>query len=202
MSEKVLCVPASVFEKLGPFRGFTRNWTAYSILINMPSLQSFIPRSIAEHDETQLQLIPYVLFVHRPTGKVFSYLRSKMQGERRLHGKRSIGVGGHINDGDVGASCHYRRGLKREVREEVDFNGDVDDLRLYGMLHDPSNDVGRVHLGIVHVATVEDETDVRPREESMLDAGFFSLDWLAERGDDLETWSQLCVAELQREASE
>lgn len=202
MSESVLCVSAVDFERIGRFSGFAESWAEYLPLITARGRQMFIPRGIAEQDESFLQLIPYVLFVHRPSGKVFSYSRSKQQGEKRLHGKRSVGVGGHVNKQDAGKGSPYERGLEREIREEVDVVPGLKGLQIRGLLHDPSNAVGRVHLGVVHVLFVEHENDVIAREDSMLDSGFFTLEWLAERGDDLETWSQLCVAKLQREASE
>ena len=61
-----------------------------------------------------------------------------------------------------------------------------------GLLNDDSNDVGRVHLGVVHVFDL-DQPQVQPREESMIDAGFSPLSELIDEIDCFETWSQICL---------
>ena len=57
-----------------------------------------------EEDPSFKQLIPYVLFRWTDadgTVHLFEYLRGSGQGERRLHAKRSVGVGGHISTIDA-----------------------------------------------------------------------------------------------------
>ena len=68
-------------------------------------------------------------------------------GDARLHGRYSIGVGGHLNPGDGGVLG----GLRREWAEELvaDF---VPEFRLVGLLNDDTTEVGAVHLGAVYVA--------------------------------------------------
>ncbi len=59
-----------------------------------------------EDDPSFKQLIPYVLFRWTDadgTVHLFEYLRGSGQGERRLHAKRSVGVGGHISSLDAAA---------------------------------------------------------------------------------------------------
>lgn len=58
---------------------------------------AFAPRSEVETDETRLQIIPYIVVMNRQG--VFGYCRAK-GGEQRLDGKWSVGIGGHVNDGD------------------------------------------------------------------------------------------------------
>jgi len=55
-------------------------------------------RAQAEDDPSHKQIIPYALFRHN--GKFINYMRSKSGGESRLHAKRSMGIGGHINPVD------------------------------------------------------------------------------------------------------
>ena len=53
----------------------------------------------SEEDESFRQIIPYVVL--RSPGRIFSYARTARAGERRLHGLRSVGVGGHVNPEDL-----------------------------------------------------------------------------------------------------
>ncbi len=62
------------------------------------SKSSFIDRWLAEKDNTIVQFIPYIVCM-REDGRIFSY-RRKSGGETRLEGKRSIGIGGHVNSDD------------------------------------------------------------------------------------------------------
>jgi predicted NUDIX family phosphoesterase len=64
-----------------------------------------------------------------------------------------------------------------------------------GLLNDDESEVGKVHLGIVHIFDL-DAPKVRPREKSMLDSGFASSKELVRDRDQFETWSQLCLAHL------
>ena len=59
---------------------------------------SFLPRPEAEQDPGYRQIIPYVLLCRGE--KVFATRRLNKGGEARLHGKVSVGIGGHINPVD------------------------------------------------------------------------------------------------------
>ncbi len=58
---------------------------------------------------------------------------------------------------------------------------------------------GRVTWGVFHVFDL-DEPQVRPLEESMLDAGFAPLSQLVDEIDSFETWSQICLKFLTGDA--
>ena len=58
-------------------------------------------------------------------------------------------------------------------------------------------DVGRVHLGVVHVFKL-DQPKVAKREAMITNLEFLSREELCKRRDTLETWSQLCVDQLGR----
>ena len=62
-------------------------------------------------------------------------------------------------------------------------------------MNDDETEVGRVHLGIVHIFDL-DSPKVRPREKSMLQAGFASTADLLREIDQFETWSKLCLTHL------
>ncbi len=194
--ERILVVSTQLFTQLGYFQGFSPLLDRYRDLLDARNI-SFRPRPEMEKDPNFKQLIPYVIFLHRNEGQptIFQYTRSKGQGEARLHGKKSIGIGGHISTVDVGGIAHpYHEGMQRELDEEVSINTPYTTRRV-GLINDDSTEVGKVHLGIVHLFTVQ-RPDVQPREAEMLDCGFRPI---AEQLADLEgfeTWSQICLRAL------
>ena len=121
-------------------------------------------------------MIPYVIFCYRsPSGiELFQYERGKGQGEGRLHSKRSIGVGGHISSEDAtAAGPAYEEGMRRELEEEVVVDTPFSQ-KCVGLINDDRSEVGRVHLGVVHLVEVE-RPAVRGRERDLLEAGFRPL---------------------------
>ena len=64
-------------------------------------------------------------------------------------------------------------------------------------MNDDSTEVGRVHFGVVHVFNL-DEPKVEKREAMITNLEFLSRGELLKRRDTLETWSQLCVDQLDK----
>jgi predicted NUDIX family phosphoesterase len=153
-----------------------------------------------EQDPSFKQLIPYVLLRHtdrRGQVSLFQYTRGQGQGERRLHAKKSVGIGGHIcvHDGDASSRLHpYHEGMRRELDEEVEIATAYRETTC-GLINDDLTEVGRVHLGVVHLFDVE-RPDVRPREADLLDAGFRPVRDLLDELDRFESWSQICLTAL------
>lgn len=190
--EHVLVVPTMLFHELGHFQGFTNEVDRYLTTLLNPDHTSYRPRDVMEEDPSFKQLIPYCIFRH--DGKIFYYRRGGTQGESRLLKKRSIGIGGHISSIDQHAESVYREGMRREIEEEVDLNSKYEETCV-GMINDDETEVGRVHLGVVHVFELE-SAQVHPREESIQETGFATPEELRQELDDFETWSQICLNEL------
>ncbi len=151
----------------------------------------YLDRPLAEADPAHKQLIPYV--VVRDRESVFLMHRTDAGGDPRLHGKASIGVGGHLNPVDHGEDA-LMAGLRREWAEEVETDWEPE-FRLVGLLNDDSNPVGSVHLGVVfEVEAAGRRVDVR--EHDKLVGGFVGADALAASWDRLETWSRLVAEAL------
>ncbi len=153
----------------------------------------FVERRHAEQDATLKQVIPYCVVARG--GEVFLTRRTTKGGDARLFGKRSIGIGGHINPVD-GADV-LGLGLRREVDEELHIEGDWT-VRATGILNDDTTDVGSVHFGLVHVVRVNG--DVRVKEEDKLVGGFLGSEELQRLCRDeratFETWSALLIDRL------
>jgi predicted NUDIX family phosphoesterase len=189
VTEQVLVVPATVLHEAGLFHGFTDRAEHYLPRVLEASGLRFLPRDLAEHDPTFKQLIPYLVLRH--AGRVFHYRRGAAGGEKRLTARRSVGIGGHVcsDDGDLAGA--YRRGLLRELAEEVDLEGGYRE-RCLGLINDDRTPVGQVHLGIVHVLDL-DSPVVRSREESLAGGGFARPAELRQEIEAFETWSQFLL---------
>lgn len=196
-TEHVLVVPTGVFHKLGHFQGFCGDVRRYLDGLLDPQHTSYRPRALMEQDPSFKQLIPYVIFRHRDAlGRtlLFQYTRGKGQGEARLHAKRSVGIGGHISADDSSAVSAYEEGMRRELEEEVLIDTPYRS-QLAGLINDDETEVGRVHLGVVHLFDV-DVPAVRPRESEIIEAGFRPVDELLADLPKFETWSQICLKAL------
>ncbi|MFV0445381.1 MAG: phosphoesterase [Planctomycetaceae bacterium] len=188
--EHVLVVPTSLFHELGHFQGFQPDVGPYLKTLFDPAYISYRPRPEVEEDPSYKQLIPYCIFHHQ--GEIFHYRRGKLQGEGRLHSKRSVGIGGHISSEDqTGGNSVYREAMQREICEEVFLESGFQE-ECIGLINDDETEVGRVHLGIVHLFDLE-APKVSPREESILETGFAQPSELVRDLDSFETWSQICL---------
>ncbi len=197
--EQVLVIERKVLEQAGSFQGLTFDVQRYLREIFVPGVPRFLSRSQVEKDPSYKQLIPYVIMSN--DGKYLSYVRGKRAGEARLLNLRSIGIGGHINPIDADNSSlfaylyeNYLTAVEREVAEEVSVEANHTDS-IVGLLNDDSNEVGSVHLGIVHL-WVLDSAQVSKREQMITQMAFMSLGELQQLRDTLETWSQLCLGKL------
>jgi predicted NUDIX family phosphoesterase len=190
--EKVLVVERKVFDELGAFNGLCFDVERYVKRL-FAGIPRFLPRSVAEKDPSYKQLIPYVIMTCG--GKYLTYVRGKRAGETRLTAKRSIGIGGHINQGDdrsiLGNFETYKDAVVREVGEEVLVEPTYEN-NIVALLNDDSNEVGQVHLGIVH-CWVLDAPRVAKREQMITQMEFLSVPELQAVRDTMETWSQLCL---------
>ena len=194
--EMILVVRRALLEKLGIFHGLNFDVQKYLPALLARENNFFMPRSQAENDPTFKQIIPYVLLAH--DGRVLHYVRGKKAGEQRLVSKGSLGIGGHMNDGDEGLfaldEAAYLEGVRREVCEEISVRTNFQN-RVVALLNDDSNPVGQVHLGVVHIFSLESD-DVQKREAMITNLAFLTPDELRARRDAMETWSQICLDSL------
>jgi predicted NUDIX family phosphoesterase len=194
--EMILVVRRALFDQLGAFQGLNFDVQKYLPAFLARENNTFMPRSEAETDPTHKQIIPYVLLVHN--GRVLHYVRGKKAGEQRLVSKGSIGIGGHMNDGDGGLfnldEQHYNLAVAREIHEELHLQT-LFENRIVALLNDDSNPVGQVHLGVVHIFDLETD-DVQKREAMITNMEFLTKEELLKRRDSMETWSQICVDSL------
>jgi len=194
--ENVLVIRRSLFDELGSFQGLHFEPEKYLKAILSRGNNFFIPRPEAENDPAYKQIIPYALIAFGSA--VLHYVRGKKAGEQRLVAKGSIGIGGHMNETDESLFAldehAYRAGVEREVNEEIRIETPFED-RIVALLNDDSTEVGRVHLGIVHIFKLK-EPNVQKREAMITGLTFLTREELMVRRESLETWSQICLDSL------
>lgn len=194
--EKVLVIPRSLFDSLGSFQGLNNEIERYLPIFLDPVNHSFVARSEAEEDPSLKQLIPYIVVTCE--GRVLQYRRGSGSGETRLLKKRSLGIGGHINDEDgLGKdfdAAAYERALLRELEEELNLPSSFhfSQIKPWALLNDDSNAVGEVHLGVVHQCELLSD-EVTAREEAIAELGFFSHEELQQHVEEFESWSQIVI---------
>lgn len=203
-AEHVLVVPTALFHQIGHFQGFCDDVGRYLHPLLESDQISYQPRDAMEQDPSFKQLIPYVIFQFDDAEgqrHLFQYTRGNGQGESRLHAKLSIGIGGHISSDDAPSKLTtntpmspYFAGMQRELDEEVRVDTDFKN-QCVGLINDDETDVGRVHLGVVHIFKVK-EPSVHSNEDEIVDAGFRPLDELRQQLDRMETWSSYCFRAL------
>jgi len=195
-----LVVRRSLFDQLGGFQGLNFEPGKYLNAFLSRGNNFFFPRPDADNNPAYKQIIPYALIAFNNT--VLYYVRGKKAGEQRLVAKGSIGIGGHMSEEKDKFLWHttdeaaYRAGVEREVNEEIKIGTQFED-RIVALLNDDTTDVGRVHLGIVHVFKLA-EPKVEKREAMIRGLTFLTREELMTRRESLESWSQICVDSLDR----
>jgi predicted NUDIX family phosphoesterase len=194
--EHILVVRRTLLDQLGAFQGLCFEVDRYLPTLLARENNFFTARGPAETNPELKQIIPYVVLVHG--GRVLHYVRGKKAGEQRLVAKGSIGIGGHMNDEDEGLftfdRAAYDAAVQREVGEELRLGAKYSN-HVVALINDDSTEVGRVHLGVVHIFRLESD-DVQKGEAMITELQFLDRAQLLARRDALETWSQFCADHL------
>lgn len=196
-TEHVMVVRTELFRNIGYFQGFSTDTDRYLEKLLAVDSTSYLPRDDMEQDPSYKQLIPYCIFRHVDNDGVthlFQYTRGSGQGESRLHHQRSVGIGGHVSTIDCNDQSPYHEGMRRELDEEVEIQTQYSESCV-GLINDDQNEVGKVHLGIVHILDVE-APNVSPREDDIALAGFAPVAEILSDLEYFETWSQICIKAL------
>lgn len=149
---------------------------------------AWLNRSYCENEPNYPQIIP-VAIITNEDGQVLSYTRRGS--EERLHGSKSILVGGHVNleDFEEDVFSTLLNSLEREIKEELGQT--IEDMRYYpeGIINLATDEVSRVHTGRIYEAEV---LEIKPSEELAL------YEWLTpeqvlEDIEQYEAWSQFAI---------
>ena len=182
------------------FQGFKEHSIDYEKRI----LENFIimRRGDAEINPNFKQPICYSMIFNPNSKKLFSYQRSDDDSkypERRLHGRWSIGVGGHIEKTDEKNPIY--ESLRRELSEEVQSFHVLGKPEILGYLNYESNPVSQVHFGLLYLIKTDSE-EIYQKDQEMMNGKLRSLDELEQIlfATDLrvEAWSQIAFEEIKK----
>jgi len=182
------------------FEGFR---SPESVDFNSRILKNFryLRRKEAEENPEYKQPIGYCAILNPNRKQVFAYQRSSEDltyFERRLQGKWSWGLGGHIEKIDENGRDPILASLLRELKEEVEVEI-TGSPKLIGYINDEHNDVGKVHFGILYVLETRRD-DIRPRDMEIMQGRFTTVPELEEICSSpefsVEDWSRISLPPL------
>lgn len=160
----------------------------------------FINRNIVDAEDTTVgemfpQIIPVITI--KCGDKYLTYSRNG--NETRLHGSRSLSVGGHIDIEDYLGSYSMRdtiaQSAMRELAEEAGLRGWLGLEHFNRIIYTPTNNVSKVHMGVFTIITLKDESLITPDEE-LYDVQFLTKDQLVKDIEQYEDWSQHIINNL------
>lgn len=192
-SELVLCVPAGFVDAAFPDPYTVRRPEDSDLVWSLCAQSFYRPRADAEHNESHKQLIPYAIIQDQYYDNLYlSYIR--WGSERRLAGKLSAGIGGHLNqrDGASSGPDGIWAGLVREIAEEL--GADIPAItvaELVGFLNDRSDSVGRVHFGLVY--RIKCRMFPPPVDGELRNWAWMTGDMLRTYDGPVENWTRILI---------
>ena len=152
-------------------------------------------RGTAEKNPQFKHPIAYALIIS-PSGKIFAYQRSQKGNESRLHNKWSWGIGGHVDEEDMRTQDPIQTSFLRELKEEVGLT-EFNEMKLIGYINDDSDEVGKVHFGLLYVIQAKSE-EVHFKDEEIKQGSLKHLNELEEicAKSDVEGWSRIAFEPL------
>lgn len=213
----ILAAQSKYFETLqcDGSKVFTQGLTNYDQFKMFADIQMHLivgQRSMLELNPTYRQLLPYVIVRQRSfDGQYvyFTYRRTSGVGESRLAGNVSIGYGGHIDLEDVVFKCRGGSVIDlhltvwysaiREINEEIILKsgiapiliGNADLNYANQFILDDTNEVGKVHLGIIMVLNIPSDEIVLCKEDELTTMPPMTAKELLESGLPLENWTKI-----------
>jgi predicted NUDIX family phosphoesterase len=200
IKEQVLCFPVSIIKD-------NRNYFYdANLFIDILNNICVLNKSEAENNYKYKQLIVYVVIKY--DDQYLGYQRTEKSDENRLRTKISIGIGGHINindkqqltlftDTNSEKEVFIQEAARREINEELKLGTTEDkDIRILGFINDNTDDVGKVHFGIVCMLAVDKKTIKGKFERGISKVVFYTKKELNENIEYMENWSKILITEI------
>jgi predicted NUDIX family phosphoesterase len=174
----------------------------------------FLPREIAEVNNDYIHVIPYIIIRHKE--RFLSYWRNKGAGENRLHGKMSIGFGGHINTtsaNHTGEALDVNKTITSNISQELFEELGINVMPILGRDALSSIDLVRIKQSGKSIIKLHDDRKLTllgiimsgASEVNRVHLGLvFLLNWdeisTSQRGneDGIDTFNYYSVDELQQ----
>ncbi len=190
-----------LFDSGERFQGLSHNEINYEniILRNYEWMRC----KLAEENFEYKQPISYISIINPKIKKVFLYQRSidpKKYSEKRLQGKLSIGVGGHIEKKDFKTGGNYiRESMLRELVEEVDGLEPCLSEKVLGYINYDGDEVSKVHFGILYMLPTFSE-NIKPKDPEIKEGGLKSLEEVEDLFNSekfiVEAWSKIALDKI------
>lgn len=189
---KVLCIPKP--KDLKKITEFDGTFSEYM----------FLERSIVDSDDNieyasnYPQLIPYIVVKHKD--KYLTYIRKGS--EHRLHGSKSIGFGGHIDETDIKdfkSITDLIIPVIRELHEELGLlsNQYILDFKPV-LIYSTKTNVDKVHIGTVVICNILSKNSIKPDGLEIVNPQWESMTDIRARMDNYETWSVITAKYLDK----
>jgi predicted NUDIX family phosphoesterase len=198
MSKILTLECSSLFALIPYFQGFRTLGRISPGILEKYSL--WVEKENAEKNPRFKQLIGYSAVI-TPEKKIFTYRRSKQDKkypEKRLQGKWSIGIGGHIEE-KIDRGEFIMKSVEREIREEIGNYGIITNIQFLGGINDDSNSVGQVHFGLLMLVQVS-SNNVRPKHKEVEIGEPKSLEELrsifSSEDENVENWSLISLPQI------
>ena len=142
-------------------------------------------RELCETDPQYLQVLPYITLFDEDSGDIFVYTRGSAGQETRLHSKRSIGLGGHIDElpGDRTIEQLIIDEACRELEEETGFrpSSEIVQSALFAsvQIYAPQTDVDAVHMAVALQIPVKRSDLVKLEAGVIVDPQWFTPEQLS-----------------------
>lgn len=192
-NEKIMTFEKKLLIENGYFHGLSFNIDKYLSAIGKSFF--YTERSKTESNPELKQVIVYSILIHN--GTVVRYRRGSGSGDLRLRGKYSLGFGGHISikDGDVFPDLCFAA-MMRELNEELSIKSSFRH-KVVALLNDDSDEVGKVHFGIIIVFKL-DSANIVANEIDILEIEFTSIAELKRNVRNYESWSKICIENIEK----
>lgn len=199
----ILVVERDLLFKEKDFQGYlpASNYDYFNLILENYQWQ---PRNEVEDNDNFQQPIGYCIIYNSEINKVFAFQRhvdDSKYSDKRLQGKWSWGVGGHIDKADALVNKDQdpiTTATLRELEEEVVIDGQIKP-ELIGYINDDQDDVGQVHFGIVYLIRT-DAIKVEPNDDEIMNYSFTSLDNLNRINNSqdkiVENWSKIVFSPI------
>ncbi len=154
MSRKVACIRRDNLKDIYLKNKLILKTSFDTVIENFSNIE-FIEKECVETNSNFKQIIPYTILLNQ-NKQIALYMRKG--NEKRLHGLWSAGFGGHIEAFEIENITNieelFLKSALRELNEEYSDKIDYD-LNFKGIINEEETGVGKTHIGLVFVVTVD-----------------------------------------------
>ena len=206
MDEKdqmIMVVKKDILLGANYFQGFrpSNEFDYESVILNN---FEYVRRGDVEEDPIHKQPIGYSLIINPSLKQVFAYQRSSKDDEypeRKLQGRWSWGIGGHIEKVDIQLGNPIYESIKRELSEEVSGLEKNPEIEALGYINDDKDPVGKVHFGVLYVVKTN-STILEPLDPAVETGELKSINELEKICSSskliVEGWSKIALNPLKK----